>query len=410
MGLRVALLGFASSLHDESWWRAQWERGLEELKAAGLRVVGEQLVIGVARPKLPLNVQGVVAVVLTGGTSKQVAKALQLFDKPAVLVALPRHNSLASALEARAYLKPRRWLKIIHGAPGWGLKAAEFLKEGAGVRAKLACKLLALGGMSADTFLERAGPEQLYTRLGIQVMEVANTRLSLALEEVKGNEVEGLLKRLPEPLKASPQLREPARLYLASRRLIEEEGASGVAFNCFNLLNLTKCTPCLAVSRLIDEGILAVCEAEAPTLGAAAVVHRLLGLPFFVANIVDVEGSMVKVAHCTAPLSIGTGYVEVLPHFESGLPASLDVEVARGSVSLLCFDRELEELTVAKGTVEASSLKERGLCRTQALVKVCCEGLVDEAPGGHLVMAYGDLVERLQKISEALGVKFRRVH
>lgn len=406
----MALLGFASSLHDESWWRAQWERGLEELRAAGLKVVGEQLIVGgEARPKLPSNVQGVIALVLTGGTSKQVAKALQLLNRPAVLVALPWHNSLASALEARAYLKPHKWLKIVRGAPGWGLKVVEFLKEAADARGRLACKVLALGGMSIDASLERAGPEQLYGRLGIQVVEVASSRLSLALEGVRDSEVEDLLHKLPEPLKHLPRLREPARLYLASKRLVEEEGASGVTFNCFSLLGLTKCTPCLAVSKLIDEGVLAVCEAEAPTLGAAAVVHRLLGLPFFVANIIDVEGAVLKVAHCTAPLSMGIGAVEAMPHFESGLPAGLDVEIARGPVSLLCFNRELEELVVARGVVEASSLRERWACRTQALVRVDCEEFVDEAPGGHLLIVYGDLVGRLQKISEALGVKFRHV-
>lgn len=409
MGLRVAVLGFASSLHDESWWKAQWRLGLEELKAAGLKIVEEQVLLDDRRPELPPNVQGAVIMVLTGGTSKRVAQALRLFNRPAVLIALPQHNSLASALEARAYLRPHRWVKLIRVSAGWGLAAAEFLKAAVEARSKLACKVLALGGMSVNATLERAGPEVLHKRLGVQVMEVGEARLARALEGVGNGEVEEFLRGLPQPLGASPLLRGPARVYLASKRLIEEEGALGVTFNCFSLLSLTKCTPCLAVSRLIDEGVLAVCEAEAPTLGAATIVHRLLGLPFFVANVINAEGGRVRVAHCTAPLSMGAGTAVALPHFESGLPAGLGVEIRRGPATLLSFDRGLEELIVTVGAVEGSSLREEGACRTQALVKVDCEGLIDEAPGGHLVLVHGDYVEELRRASEALEVKFRKL-
>jgi len=408
--MKVAALGFASPLHDEAWWREAWAHGVEELRSAGLKVA-EELVIE-ARPgfKPPPGVQGVVAVILTGGTSKQVAKALRGLAKPAVLVAFPRHNSLPSALEARAYLKPWRWVKVVQATPGWGVEVANFLREALNTRKVLSGRVLAIGGMSMDATLERVGAERLAERLGLEVIDVGSAELGQALEKVEEREVDEALKRLPMPLRHADQLKQPLRLYLAAKRLLEAEAAIGVTFNCFKLLNVARSTPCLAVSMLIDEGFLAVCEAEPPLVGASAIVHRLLEAPYFIANVVEARGDLAKLAHCTAPVSMGAGRVDVLPHFESGLPMALDVELKKGAVTLLSFDKEILSLVAATGWLEASRLREEGLCRTQALVKV--EGLkdlVDVAPGGHLLLAYGDLRRRLRQVAEALEIKLEWV-
>jgi L-fucose isomerase-like protein len=408
--LRVAVVGFASPLHSEASWKPTWRTCLQELRSAGLEVAAEALITGPeASLKLPSGLQAVVAAVLTGGTSKQVARLLWDVGRPTLLAAFTRHNSLPSALEARAYLRERSWVKVLQAGPGWGLKAADLLKEATKARGRLAGRVLAIGGASIDARLEPAGPEVLARRLGIEVEEVGLDEVREAMEKVDSLEVEEELKSLARFMKLKEPVEAPVRLYLASKRLMEERRATGVTFNCFSLLPAVKCTPCIAVSKLIDEGVLAVCEAEAPTLGAAAIVHRLLGLPFFVANVAKAQGGIV-LAHCTAPASLCSGSVEALPHFESGMPAALDVELKLGQVTLVALSKRLEELMVSLGRVKASSLKEEGLCRTQAFVEVGDPmDLLSSSPGGHLVLAYGDLKLSLRKAAEALSLDFREV-
>ncbi len=408
--MRIAAVGFASLLHDEAWWRSSWKTCLEELEAAGLKVA-ESFIAEPGRPlEPPSGVRGVVAIVLTGGTSKQVARFLLKVGRPAVLVALKRHNSLPSALEARAYLRPWRWVKLVQAEPGWGVEVADYLRKAVEARERLKGRLLAIGGASIDASLEQAGPEKLASLLGVEVVDVEASRLREAMEAVGDAELRDAVERPPPSIKLSGAIESPVRLYLAAKRLIEEERATGVTFNCFRLLEVVGCTPCLAVSKLIDEGVLAVCEAEAPTLGAAAVVNRFLDAPFFIANVSALEEGKLVLAHCTAPTSMGAGRLEALPHFESGLPLALDVELRLGEATLVSMDRGLEGLTVAYGRVVASSLKKEGLCRTQALIELRQpKDLLDAAPGGHVVLAYGDLRGRLREAAEALGLAFREV-
>ena len=407
--LRVAVVGFASPLHSEASWRPTWRACLQELKSAGLEVVEALIAEPGASLKLPSGLQAVVAAVLTGGTSRQVARLLWDVGKPTLLIAFARHNSLPSALEARAYLRERGWARVLQAGPGWGLRAAELLKEAMKAREKLAGRVLAIGGASIDARLDPAGPEVLARRLGVEVEEVGLDEVGEAMKRVDSREVEEELKSLTRFVKLKEPVEAPVRLYLASKRLVEERRAAGATFNCFSLLPAVKCTPCIAVSRLIDEGVLAVCEAEAPTLGAAAIVHRLLGLPFFVANVAKVQGGIV-LAHCTAPASLCSGGVEAVPHFESGLPAALDVELKLGQVTLVALSKRLEGLMVSLGRVRASSLKEEGMCRTQAFVEVGDPmGVLSASPGGHFVLAYGDLRPSLRKAAEALGLDFREV-
>jgi len=408
--LRIAAVGFASPLHDEAWWRSSWKACLEELKAAGLRVA-EPFIADPGRPlEPPPGARGIVAVVLTGGTSKQVARFLLKVEKPAVLVALKHHNSLPSALEARAYLRPWRWVRLVQAEPGWGAKVADHLRKAVEAREKLRGRVLAIGGASIDAQLEHLGPEKLSSLLGVEVVDVEASRLKEAMEAVCDAELKDSIEHLPPSIKLSGAIEAPVRLYLAAKRLIEEERATGVTFNCLRLLEVVGGTPCLAVSRLIDEGVLAVCEAEAPTLGAAAVVNRLLDAPFFIANVSTLEEGKLVLAHCTAPTSMGVGRLEALPHFESGLPLALDVELRLGEATLVSMDRGLGELTVAYGRVAASSLRKEGLCRTQALIELSQpRKLLEVAPGGHVVLAYGDLRGRLREAAEVLGLAFREV-
>ncbi len=79
-------------------------------------------------------------------------------------------------------------------------------------------------------------------------------------------------------------------------------------------------------------------------------------------------------------------------HFESGLGVAIEAALPPGAVTLVRIGgRELKELWVVEGEVEASPL-EACCCRTQALVRVApqqAQELLTAPLGNHLVLVYG---------------------
>jgi L-fucose isomerase-like protein len=55
-----------------------------------------------------------------------------------------------------------------------------------------------------------------------------------------------------------------SRMYLAIKKLLEEESTSAITINCLGLFRqgAFPAYPCLAFSRLNDEGLTGVCEAD----------------------------------------------------------------------------------------------------------------------------------------------------
>ncbi|RLF15536.1 MAG: hypothetical protein DRJ97_03615 [Thermoprotei archaeon] len=407
--MKVNVLAFASPLHPEREWRRRLEEALSSLREAGLkfedvRVVTSRGVAAQATSAIVSGVKGTIGIILTGGTSKIAAMALKDCVKPLVLVALHEHNALPSALETTAMLRrelcPR--LTFIEGE-SWAQGIAEYLRRASERRQQLKSKLALFGG--APTLgPNEAGFDDLNSKLGVKVVEEELKEMAAEMKRVRNEQV---LKVATKLGCVEERVKEPIRLYLASKRILDREGYDGALYNCFSLLHELRTTPCLANSLLNDEGYVAVCEAEVQSTAASLIATKLLKAKFFISNISAVSSSEIILAHCTAPISMGRS-VEFKDHFESGLPVSLDVELSKEPVTLFNLNKDLAELFVVKGAIVESRLNLERMCRTQVKVKV--EGVSEvlrNVPGGHLVLVYGDRVEELTRIAEELNLSVR---
>lgn len=166
--------------------------------------------------------------------------------------------------------------------------------------------------------------------------------------------------------RTTDDLSDAAIMYLALASICKEEHLDAVTVKCFDLLSSCKTTACLALALLNDNGIIAGCEGDIPSICTMLAVYKALGRPSFMANpaSIDSDNLSIDFAHCTIP----TVMVEscTLPsHFESGIGIGIHGEVPLGNYTLCKLSgKTLERSLICNGRlVKGEYLSNR--CRTQ---------------------------------------------
>ena len=166
--------------------------------------------------------------------------------------------------------------------------------------------------------------------------------------------------------RTTEDLSDAAIMYLALASLCKEEHLDAVTVKCFDLLSSCKTTACLALALLNDNGKIAGCEGDIPSICTMLAIYKALGRPSFMANpaSIDSDNLSIDFAHCTIP----TAMVEscTLPsHFESGIGIGINGEVPLGNYTLCKLSgKTLERSLICNGRlVKGEYLSNR--CRTQ---------------------------------------------
>lgn len=166
--------------------------------------------------------------------------------------------------------------------------------------------------------------------------------------------------------RTAEDLSDAAIMYLALASICQEEHLDAVTVKCFDLLSSCKTTACLALALLNDNGIIAGCEGDIPSICTMLAIYKALGRPSFMANpaSIDSDNLSIDFAHCTIP----TVMVEscTLPsHFESGIGIGINGEVPLGNYTLCKLSgKTLERSLICNGRlVKGEYLSNR--CRTQ---------------------------------------------
>ena len=166
--------------------------------------------------------------------------------------------------------------------------------------------------------------------------------------------------------RTAEDLSDAAIMYLALASICKEEHLDAVTVKCFDLLSSCKTTACLALALLNDNGKIAGCEGDIPSICTMLAIYKALGRPSFMANpaSIDSDNLSIDFAHCTIP----TVMVEscTLPsHFESGIGIGINGEVPLGNYTLCKLSgKTLERSLICNGRlVKGEYLSNR--CRTQ---------------------------------------------
>lgn len=157
-------------------------------------------------------------------------------------------------------------------------------------------------------------------------------------------------------------------IYERLKDIVHTYHLDGLTLRCFDLLSTVKNTGCMALSRLNDEGIVAACEGDIPTLITMMLGYKMTGCAGFQCNPARIEGNEMLFAHCTLPLSMCKSYVQTT-HFESGIGVAYHGELPEGDYTLVKMSGDLRRV-FAENVQLLRNQYEPNLCRTQVWIGI----------------------------------------
>jgi len=253
-------------------------------------------------------------------------------------------------------------------------------------------------------------------RLGPTVVSVSPDRLNAAYRAVPESDAKAEARewidnaaKVVEP--SEQEIADSGRLYLALRRIMEEEKAQAVTINCLGLFaqKLLPAYPCLAFCKLNNIGLAGVCEGDMDSTLTQLIFTYAFGVPGFVSDpVIDTATNTVVHAHCVSatrmdgPDSPPAPYV-IRSHLEDNKGASLQVRMRVGQVITMAKLVDLETMLISTGTIMDNPDLDRG-CRTKITTRVAdARRLLNEYGHGlHRVIFYGDRVNAIRHLANLM--------
>jgi len=338
--------------------------------------------------------------VLTGGTEHRALELVERTVGPVILLAHPDDNSLPAALEVLAHLvqagRRGRIVQLDQGSAGW--EQLQDVAAAAGVRSRLTGQRLGRVGAPSDWLVASSpDPGTVRETWGVEVVDVPAEELIRTMGEVDEDEARAVeedfvlrARSVEEP--SSGDLRGAARVSAALWRLADAHRLDALTLRCFDLLGELGTTGCLAVSSLLDDGVVAGCEGDVPATLTMVLLHALTGRPPFMGNPqqIDAEAGTMWLAHCTVARTLVDDYV-LRSHFESGTGVGLQGSMALGEVTLARVGgARLDQVFACDGEIlEVGESPRR--CRTQVEVHLgpAVRTLLERPLGNHHVLVRG---------------------
>jgi len=198
------------------------------------------------------------------------------------------------------------------------------------------------------------------------------------------------------------------RSYFTAGKILEAEQADAITMDCLGALGKIKVSlPCIAWSRMNDDGIPAACEADSGAVAAHTMVQYLFDRPGFQQDpVADTSDDTVIGAHCSCPTALngfGTapepfdlmhhhGVRDAVPRplWKIGQRAtSVDVLPGRGG--------EKSTVLISAGTVvENMNVPPSGGCVVSVKLKFDGDQEVLSFPGFHQIFFYGDYKDEVR--------------
>jgi L-fucose isomerase-like protein len=393
----LAILPLASELNPPEAVAATLSRVSDRLTR---RDVPHRFVTGDARPDAVL--------LLTGGTEHRALKAAARVDGPVLLLAHPDQNSLPAALETLARLhqlgRPGRVYPV--GDHDDGGELARLPRHLATRRRLRAARIGRVGRPSDWLVGSTPAPAAATAAWGPEVVDVDMAAVRDAMRAATPPEVAAICDELVAGAEAvrepSPEdLAGAARVAAALRCVAREHRLDACTVRCFDLVEGERTTGCLALSLLLDEGVVAGCEGDLPATLTMLWLQAVTGLPSFMANPQDVDAGAgtLALAHCTVARRLVARYT-LRSHFESSLGVGIEGEIPPGPATVARVGGEdLRALLAADGEVVAGGPAKPLRCRTQVTVRLgaAVRDLLAAPLGNHHVLAHGHWARDLRE-------------
>jgi hypothetical protein len=210
--------------------------------------------------------------------------------------------------------------------------------------------------------------------------------------------------------------------YDVAGKLLEREGGDAITMDCLGALgNIQVSLPCIAWSRMNDDGIPAACEADYGAVASLVMVHYLFDRPGFQQDpVADTADDTIIGAHCSCPTRLN-GYDQSPEPFDikhhhgnrDAVPRTLWRKGRRvTSIDLLpgrdgaTGEEARSTVLVSAGTVvENKEVPPSGGCVVSVKVKFDGGQEVLNFPGFHQIFFYGDYKEQVRDFCQLCSFK-----
>jgi hypothetical protein len=207
--------------------------------------------------------------------------------------------------------------------------------------------------------------------------------------------------------------------YVVARNLLEREEADGITMDCLGALGQTKVSlPCIAWSRMLDQGIPAACEAD---LGAAvthALVQFLFDRPGFQQDpVAETARQCLIGAHCSCPTRLNGFHKPAEPFHiahhhgnRDAVPITKWCKGQRVTIADVLLPKEAgdnpAQMVIGTGTVvENLAVPPHGGCVVSVMLKLDTQPDLLSYPGFHQLFFYGDFKKDLLAYCRLFGIQ-----
>jgi L-fucose isomerase-like protein len=335
----------------------------------------------------------------TGGSEQHFVKIEKELPRPIILISDCLNNSLPACLEIKSFLYNNKEDCILLFGKEKEIASAivEISKIEIAKRFISGANLGVIGKPSDWLIASLVDYEQAKKIYNVNLIDITSKELKMEIDK-------GMLENIPniEKYRKLAQNNEvltgALKIYSGLKRIIERYKLKGFTLRCFDLIEEYQNTACLALAILNDEGIIASCEGDVPSMLSMLIVKACTDKVSFQANPSRItfgddknQDNEVLFAHCTLPLSMANK-LEFMTHFESGLGIGVRGELSKGEITIFKLSRDLKNFLLISGEIK-ENLTLPNYCRTQILVKIGDEELyplINKSFGNHVIISYGD--------------------
>ena len=220
------------------------------------------------------------------------------------------------------------------------------------------------------------------------------------------------------------EIEDALRFYLSVEDILARQKANAITVDCFPGLLAKKMPayPCIAWSRLNDDGRYGVCEGDVRSTMTQMLVTSYSGMPGFVSDpVFDTSRNEVIHAHCVAATKMrgirgeSSPYI-VRHHLETAEGAVLQVLMPVGDTITVAEFADPKKMLVSTAEVTGTTAEVSGTpdadggCRSKIRTRVANaqKWLENYSSGLHRVIFYGNQVPGIERMGRLMG--FEVIH
>ncbi|MCX8189364.1 MAG: hypothetical protein N3F64_06600 [Nitrososphaeria archaeon] len=250
--------------------------------------------------------------------------------------------------------------------------------------------------------------------------EILDEYFKISEDEVKKlvKDWKSRAKRI-HPATSEKAIESAIKLYLVSKNLIKKYNVDAIAYDCGTLFLTGKIPsfPCFTFSKLMDEGIVGICESDLDSGISALLVRYLFDKPSIMTNqSLDTVNNLVTYMHCWAPTRLYGIEKEPLPytidrHGESyGMGAVPFVEFPKGEIlTTIKVSILRKKIALRTGKIVNTVSEDDRACRVKVIVEDDVGKILEKYDwdtfGLHRVSFLGDYRREIGYAAKLLGLE-----